>query len=59
MRSNYLQTMKILLLLVLLSTQLVAAVSVWDYLFFAEDPWELRVLEEEVEAPHVVASFNA
>jgi hypothetical protein len=51
--------MKILLLLVLLSTQSVAAVSVWDYLFFAEDPWELRALEEEVEAPHVVASFNA
>ena len=51
--------MKILLLQVLLSTQSVAAVSVWDYLSFAEDPWELRALEEEVEAPHVVASFNA
>jgi len=59
MRSNCLRTMKILLLLVFLSTHTSACVCVWDFLNYAEDPWELRAAEEEVEAAPVVASFSA
>ena len=51
--------MKILLLLVLLSTTSTACVSVWDFLYFADDPWELRAAEEEVEPVPVLATFNA
>jgi hypothetical protein len=51
--------MKTLLLLVLLSTNTSACVSVWDFLNFADDPWELRAAEEEVEPIPVLASFNA
>jgi hypothetical protein len=59
MRSNYPSAMKILLLLVLLSTTSTASVSVWDFLYFADDPWELRAAEEEVEPVPVLATFNA
>ena len=51
--------MKTLLLLVLLSTNTSACVSVWDYLNFADDPWELRAAEEEAEPAQLLASFNA
>jgi hypothetical protein len=51
--------MKVLLLLVFLSTNTSACVSVWDFLSFADDPWELRAEEEEVEPVPVLASFNA
>ncbi len=51
--------MKTLLLLVFLSTNTSACVSVWDFLNFAEDPWELRAAEKEVEPVPVLASFNA
>jgi hypothetical protein len=59
MRSNCTRTMKILLLLVLLSTNTSACVSVWDFLNFADDSWELRAAEEEVEPVPVLTSFNA
>jgi hypothetical protein len=51
--------MKILLLLVVLSTHTHACVPVWDFLGFADDPWELRAAEEEVEPAPVLVSFNA
>ena len=59
MRSNCTRTMKTLLLLVVLSTHTHACVSVWDFLSFADDPWELRTPEEEVEPVPVLTSFNA
>jgi hypothetical protein len=51
--------MKTLLLLVLLSTNTSACVSISDATPFEVDPWELCAVEEEVEPIPVLASFNA
>jgi len=50
--------MKTLLTFLLLASNTYAAVTVWDFLNYADDLWEMNQIEEVEPAPSV-ASFTA